>query len=446
MYLITIEGGDGSGKGLATKIVAEILEKEFTFTSVEITGEPRRDHPLGRLAIDAVKHKTLTPEEEAGLFAADRIDHSHSWILPRLQEGRAVVSERNVHSSIVYQGIVGKLGVEKVAQINSAALIPDLCIWVDCDPKVALKRIESGTLRNLSDKSEYFETSELQTKIRSGYQKLLSGNMGMPVPFDMGALIGPILNESSVSEFRKQLSLVVKNFIHSKPNPINVNIHNVDLYCLKNLVDSMEGQAILEGIGLSPLRDDKNWLGNKKPWEILNNIQNEHNSILSKLIDDPKNPSPKNILNHSISSICGTLSLLNPTDISGIRSAMGPIRNVSASHTRKIVRFLCDESSWIFQNSALLSKEKSTSQLKNDYFHFGRLILVIWPIRSEINKWQRENTQSSLIDCMSELIQIKDNDILLEYVIDRINIVGPGNLKFKEISTKQELVKWWKGN
>lgn len=246
MYLITVEGGDGSGKGLATKIVAEILEKEFTFTSVEITGEPRRDHPLGRLAIDAVKRKKLTPEEEAGLFAADRIDHSHSWILPRLQEGRAVVSERNVHSSIVYQGIVGKLGVDKVAQINSAALIPDLCIWVDCDPKVALKRIESGTLRNLSDKSEYFETSELQTKIRSGYQKLLSGNMEMPVPFDMGALIGPILNESSVSEFRKQLSLVVKSFIHSKPNPINVNMHNVDLYCLKNLVDSMEGQAILK--------------------------------------------------------------------------------------------------------------------------------------------------------------------------------------------------------
>jgi hypothetical protein len=187
-------------------------------------------------------------------------------------------------------------------------------------------------------------------------------------------------------------------------------------------------------------------LGNKIPWEILNSIQNEHNSILSKLIEDPKNPSPKNILNHSISSICGTLSLLNPADISGIRSSMGPIRNVSASHTRKIIRFLCDESSWIFQNSALLSKEKSTSQLKNDYFDFGRLILVIWPIRSEINKWQRENTQSSLIDCMSELIQIKDNDILFEYVIDRINVIGPGNLKFKEISSKQEFVKWWKGN
>jgi hypothetical protein len=47
---------------------------------------------------------------------------------------------------------------------------------------------------------------------------------------------------------------------------------------------------------------------------------------------------------------------------------------------------------------------------------------------------------------MSELIQIKDNDILFEYVIDRINVIGPGNLKFKEILSKQELVNWWKGN
>ena len=64
MYLISVEGGDGSGKGLATKIVGEILEKEFTFTSVEKTGEPRRDHPLGRLAIDSVKMQSLKPEEK----------------------------------------------------------------------------------------------------------------------------------------------------------------------------------------------------------------------------------------------------------------------------------------------------------------------------------------------------------------------------------------------
>ena len=94
----------------------------------------------------------MTPEQEAGLFAADRVDHSHGWILPRLEVGKAVVSERNIHSSLVYQGIVGELGIDRVAHMNSAALVPDLCIWVDCDPEVALKRIESGSLRALMGK------------------------------------------------------------------------------------------------------------------------------------------------------------------------------------------------------------------------------------------------------------------------------------------------------
>ena len=193
MYLFSVEGGDGSGKGLATKIVSDVLEREFSFSSVEITGEPRRDHALGRLAIDSVRKKTMTPEQEAGLFAADRLDHSHGWILPRLLEGKAVVSERNIHSSLVYQGIVGDVGVDRVAHMNSAALIPDLCIWIDCDPGVAMKRISSETLRGVSNKSEYFETTDLQKRIREGYANLLSGDLEMPTPVSYTHLTLPTI-------------------------------------------------------------------------------------------------------------------------------------------------------------------------------------------------------------------------------------------------------------
>ena len=49
MYLITIEGGDGLGKGLATKVISEVLSKESSFAAVAITAEARRKHPLGRL-------------------------------------------------------------------------------------------------------------------------------------------------------------------------------------------------------------------------------------------------------------------------------------------------------------------------------------------------------------------------------------------------------------
>ncbi|MED5485406.1 MAG: hypothetical protein VYE59_02185, partial [Candidatus Thermoplasmatota archaeon] len=122
MYLITVEGGDGSGKGEAVRILRKIASKEFAFSGVHLTHEPRRHSRLGMLAINAVREGDHTPMEEAGLFAADRVDHSRSWIEPLLNEGGLVISDRNIHSSLVYQGVVGKLGLETVAQMNSAAL------------------------------------------------------------------------------------------------------------------------------------------------------------------------------------------------------------------------------------------------------------------------------------------------------------------------------------
>ena len=77
MYLISVEGGDGSGKGEAARILAELLS-EFPFPDVVSTHEPRRHSELGKLALSSVKLGDKTPLEEAGLFAADRLDHSHT--------------------------------------------------------------------------------------------------------------------------------------------------------------------------------------------------------------------------------------------------------------------------------------------------------------------------------------------------------------------------------
>ena len=79
MYLITVEGGDGSGKGEAVRIIAELLN-HYPFNDVHLTHEPRRHSELGNLALESVKIGDKTPLQEAGLFAADRLDHSHTWI------------------------------------------------------------------------------------------------------------------------------------------------------------------------------------------------------------------------------------------------------------------------------------------------------------------------------------------------------------------------------
>ena len=86
MYLISVEGGDGSGKGEAARILGELLS-EFPFPDVVMTHEPRRHSELGKLALQSVKLGNKTPLEEAGLFAADRLDHSHTFIRPHLAKG-----------------------------------------------------------------------------------------------------------------------------------------------------------------------------------------------------------------------------------------------------------------------------------------------------------------------------------------------------------------------
>ena len=443
MYLITIEGGDGSGKGLATKVVSEVMRKEFPFVSVSVTGEPRRDHPLGRLAIDSVRRKTTTPENEAGLFAADRVDHSHGWILPRLESGIGVVSERNIHSSLVYQGIVGGLGVERVAHMNSAALVPDLCIWVDCDPKVALSRIKSGTLRAHSDKEEYFETSVLQGKIREGYRELLSGSMDMPTPFDMGAIIGPVLNESSEDDFKMKLKSLIRNFMHSRPEPVNVRSEEVDKNLIRSLIKSSRGQSTLEGLGVKPSIREEDWLCGEAPWTILKNFQNTHSKILEKTGENERIDVPKNVLSHSMSSICGTLSLMRSADIRELRKSLGPVRSVSERHTQTIVRYLNEKLGCIHQHKSLIGREAPRSQMKEEYRSFGRLAIAVWPLKEALAKWRKNNPRTHIRFAMGQIVRSGKHTSALISTIERITILGSGSDLFPAPSNEDELIQWW---
>ena len=446
MYLFSVEGGDGSGKGLAAEMVSEILRSEFCFTSVEATAEPRRDHALGRLAIESVRKQTLTPEEEAGLFAADRLDHSHGWILPRLHEGKAVVSGRNIHSSLVYQGIVGGIGLDKTAQMNSAALIPDLCIWVDCDPEIALERIRRGTLRGISNKEEYFETSDFQIRIREGYRKLLSGELEVPVPFDMGAVVGPISNEGTQNQLRTQLKEVIRGFLHSRPDPINVQMEQVDQFRIRKIVSEIKNQSRLSDIGLENANRKKDWLDDKKPWKILKDAQDAHQKYISSesaTSADDQN-LPKNILNHSMSSVCGTLALLNSAEISELRSSMGPVRCVSERHTQRIVKFL-RELGWITQRKNLIGREAPKSQLRGELFSFGHLVLAIWPLRRAISQWRSKNPDTHLRFSLGQISKSGLHERALLDTISRLSILGSGTGDTKNPVTIDTLVDWWNG-
>jgi len=445
MYLFTIEGGDGSGKGLATKIVSEVLEREFAFSSVGATSEPRREHPLGRLAIESVRKRSMTPEQEAGLFAADRLDHSHGWILPRLLEGRAVVSERNIHSSLVYQGVVGSLGVNRVAHMNAAALVPDLCIWIDCEPELAMRRIRDETLRGVSNKEEYFETKEFQARIREGYRSLLSGDVDMPTPFDMGAILGPISNEGSEKELRRSLVEGIRAFMHRRPIPINVDSEAVDQYQIRQLLRLSMGQSTLADLGVEPAKNRSDWLDGQSPWKVLKSAQEGHGGVLASATGRNILEMPKNILNHSMSSVCGTFSLVHSADISELRSAMGPVRCVSERHSQRIVKFLKDSSGWVSQHKTLIGREAPRSQLKDEHFSYGRLLLAIWPFRRALRRWQLSNPNTHLRFSLGQIIRTGAHASYVHATISRLSILGSGTDDQSPPNDEDGLIRWWLG-
>ncbi|MBN17189.1 MAG: dTMP kinase [Euryarchaeota archaeon] len=442
MYLFTVEGGDGSGKGLATQMIAEILEQEFTFSGVDVTAEPRRDAELGLLAVEAVRTGEAGPVREAVYFAADRMDHSHTWIRPRLSQGRAVVSERNVHSSLVYQGVVGDLGIEEVARMNAAAMIPDLCIWVDCEPDAALRRIEQDTLRVTLDKSEYFETDKYQIQIRQGYHDLLGGKVPMPSPFDQGKVVGPLVNDGTKGDLRKKLQYEIRRFLHDRPTPLNVHPEEVEQYMLAQALNFQKGQTTLDVLSTKPARSNLNWLGDSKPWEVIRDASKLYLEAIQASDAPPRMDAPNQPLSHPVISIIGTLSLLPGAEISELRKCLGPVRMVTERHTHRMIKFFHEQSGWVWVHKPLIGHDARRTELRSDWQAFGRLGLVIWPLKENLSDWRKRNPSKSWKHSFGAVLSSSPEHT--QDCINRLKILGPGKEGVLLPSTHSELLAWWR--
>jgi dTMP kinase len=450
MYLITVEGGDGSGKGVATKIIADICE-EFSFTDVAITAEPRRDHPLGQLAVEAVRTGDAGPVREASMFAADRLDHSHAWIIPKLKEGLVVISERNVHSSLVYQGMVGNLGLEEVARLNSAACVPDLCVWVDCDPEMALNRISEEGLKlaisTRTDDTEYFETDEYQVKIRAGYTRLLGGQVPMPKPFDKGVVAGPIVNDGTKDQLKEKLKAALRDFINRKMLPLNVDSEVVDRHLLSAALQWQKQQRRLDVLDSSPGRFNEDWLGNVAPWRV---VKEAHAIYLEARDnwDDDRRDVPQNPLLHPILSIVGTLSLIPGAEVVSLRRWLGPVRMVTYRHTQRMLRFFEKQSGWVRKHSPLLGRSGHSYELRADWQAYGRLGLAIWPLKEELATWRSENPEGGWKHSISAILgrnPSKELRTKVDACNKRLELLGSGIGDAASPTDFEEFRNWWRG-
>ena len=151
---ITIEGPEGSGKSSVTKKVAEMLEKDGE--EIVMTREPGGT-PIAEQIRNVILDKANTkmdPLTEALLYAASRRQHLVEKVWPLSKEGKIVISDRFIDSSLAYQGGARGLGIDRILALNMTyatdGYSPDLTLLFDLEPEIGLARIAANASREVN--------------------------------------------------------------------------------------------------------------------------------------------------------------------------------------------------------------------------------------------------------------------------------------------------------
>jgi dTMP kinase len=173
---ITFEGSEGCGKSTQVKRLAARFEKAGMRTLVTrepggtAIGEKIRD-----LLQFAPESFAMTPETEVLLFEASRAQLVRETILPALEQGTVVISDRFFDSTTVYQGVARKLSPDMVATLNAFAVgdtRPDVTFILDIDVETArnrmLRRVRPVAIKDRMEE----EPIEFYERVCQGYREL----------------------------------------------------------------------------------------------------------------------------------------------------------------------------------------------------------------------------------------------------------------------------------
>lgn len=150
---ITFEGGEGSGKSSALRLLDERLRNEGYQTVV--TREPGGT-PIAEQIRNVILDKGNTKMDsrtEALLYAASRRQHLVEKVWPAIKEGKLVLCDRYLDSSLAYQGGARGLGIDEILNVNMFATegtFPDLTLLFDIEPELGLERIAKNADREVN--------------------------------------------------------------------------------------------------------------------------------------------------------------------------------------------------------------------------------------------------------------------------------------------------------
>lgn len=194
---IAFEGGDGAGKSTQAAALAGALDSRgFTVLRTREPGGTPIGEKLRSLVLDH-GHGHIDARTEALIFAASRAAHAEQVILPALERGDIVLTDRYIDSSVAYQGAGRGLGTAAVRQLNewaTSGLQPDLTVLLDVDPAVGRLRRTAGDAAE--DRMES-EADEFHARIRTAFLDLAADRperyLVLPAHLPVAELAGLIL-------------------------------------------------------------------------------------------------------------------------------------------------------------------------------------------------------------------------------------------------------------
>jgi dTMP kinase len=188
---ITLEGIEGSGKTSSLKGITDLLDKKNI--SYIVTREPGGSSIGKELRTILLDPDTeISPEVELMLMLSDRKDHVEKIILPNLEKGNWVVSDRFMDSSIAYQGGGRQLDKKLIISLTDYLNLPqpDLTLLFDLPVEISLSRVKARGELDRFEKEEL----EFHKRIRNTYLDLAKNNSNRIKIIDSSKKIESMLN------------------------------------------------------------------------------------------------------------------------------------------------------------------------------------------------------------------------------------------------------------
>lgn len=204
---IVFEGGEGSGKSTMIDMIYDWLD-EMGYSVIK-TREP------GGISIaEQIREVILNKQNvkmdgktEALLYAAARRQHLVEKVIPALEDGKIVLCDRFLDSSLAYQGYARGLGMDEVYSINKFAIgdcMPDVSILFDISPEVGLNRIKKNSDREVNRLD--LEKIDFHNKVREGYNLIY--NESSKNKFKINA-------EQTINEVFDEVKDIISNMLNN---------------------------------------------------------------------------------------------------------------------------------------------------------------------------------------------------------------------------------------